>query len=66
MASDPMPVRAYRLGDEPGDDLSASTTASERVAMVWTLSARMWELSGRPRPAYTRATMPVVVARLHD
>ena len=57
-------VRVYRLGEEPGDDLSAVTTAEERVAMVWELTARMWELTGRARPAYTRATMPVRVTRL--
>jgi hypothetical protein len=27
------PVRRYRLGEEPSDDLSASTTAEERLAM---------------------------------
>jgi hypothetical protein len=61
-----LPIRVYRLGEEHGDDLSALTTAEERVAMVWELSARMWELSGRTRSDYTRATTPVVVARLHD
>jgi len=34
--------------------------------MVWELSARMWELGGRPVPAYTRATMPIVVTRSRD
>jgi hypothetical protein len=60
------PARVYRLGEEPGDDLSSSTTAAERVAMVWDLSARMWEMGGRPAPTYTRATMPVVVTRSRD
>ena len=58
-----LPVRVYRLGEEPGDDLSAVTTAEERVAMVWDLSARMWEFTGRDRPAYTRATMPLRLTR---
>jgi len=57
------PVRIYRLGDEPPDDLSGVTTPAERVAMVWELSARMWELTGRPSPLYTRATMPGLVIR---
>lgn len=60
------PARIYRLGEEPGDDLSASTTAEQRVLMVWELSARMWEFAGRPAPAYARATMPVVVTRSRD
>ena len=53
------PVRIFRLGEEPGDDLSASTTAAERIEMVWLLSARCWELTSRPLPDYTRATIPV-------
>jgi len=31
--------------------------------MVWDLSARMWEFTGRDRPAYTRATMPLRLTR---
>ena len=57
------PVRIYRLGEDPADDLSAVTTPAERVAMVWQLSARMWELSGRPSPGYARGTMPGRVIR---
>ncbi|MEK6767988.1 MAG: hypothetical protein AABY85_03245 [Gemmatimonadota bacterium] len=38
----------YRLGEgPPGDDLSAVTTPEQRIEMVWELSARMWELTGR-------------------
>jgi len=55
------PVRVYRLGDEPGDDLTDVTTAEQRLQMVWELTARMWELSGRPRPSYSRSDMPVRV-----
>ncbi|MDQ3137712.1 MAG: hypothetical protein M3Q93_09000 [Gemmatimonadota bacterium] len=57
------PVRIYRLGEEPPDDLSRLTTPAERVAMVWELSARMWELTGQPSPGYSRATMPGRVIR---
>ena len=57
------PVRVYRLGEEPGDDLSAVTTPEQRLAMVWELTARMWALTGRPWPTYTRAEMPVRVVR---
>ena len=59
----PVPVRVYRLGEEPGDDLSASTTPEERLAMVWELTMRAWALSGRPIPSYERSEMPVVVRR---
>lgn len=59
-----VPVRVFRLGDEPaGDDLSSSTTADERLEMVTELSRRMWELTGRAMPAYTRAEMPIRVVR---
>ena len=57
------PVRVYRLGEEPGDDLSAVTTPERRIAMVWELTARMWALTGRPWPTHTRAEMPVRVVR---
>jgi hypothetical protein len=56
----------YRLGEEPGDDLSATTTPDERVAMVWELTARMWEFGGAPAPTYTRATIPVTIQRPRD
>jgi hypothetical protein len=57
------PVRVYRLGHEPGDDLSATTTPEQRLAMVAVLSKRTWELSGRPVPSYPRSQMPGRVLR---
>jgi hypothetical protein len=60
------PVRVFRLGSEPPDDLSDSTTAEERLAMVWALSLEAWQLAGLPLPEYTRAEIPVVVRGLHD
>jgi len=56
------PVRIFRLGEEPGDDLSAVTTAEERLAMVGELSRRMWELTGRPVPSYPRAALASLAA----
>jgi hypothetical protein len=53
------PVRKFRLGEEPSDDLSHATTAEERLAMVWTLTLEAWALLGEPLPEYTRETMPV-------
>jgi hypothetical protein len=29
------PVSSFPLGDEPSDDLSESTTATQRIAMMW-------------------------------
>ncbi|WP_373057751.1 hypothetical protein [Gemmatimonas sp.] len=59
-----MPVRIYRLGHEPPDTWLACPTAAERLEMVADLSERMFEIAGRPAPSYTRATMPIRVARL--
>jgi hypothetical protein len=56
-------VRVFQLGHEPGDDLSASTTAEERLAMVATLTLEAWSLSGRRLPDYTRAETPVARGR---
>jgi len=58
-----LPVRIYRLGEEPGDDLSATTTTAERLAMVAELSTRMWRLTGLPFPSYPRSEIPVHVIR---
>jgi len=48
------PVRVYRLGEGPGDDLSATTTVAQRLAMMWPLALDAWSLTGRPLPAYAR------------
>jgi hypothetical protein len=52
-------VRKYLLGQEPGDDLSGSTTAEERLGMVWTLTLQAWALSGAAIPDYARRDAPV-------
>lgn len=57
------PVRVYRLGEEPGDDLTSVTTPEQRLEVVAELTRRMRELTGRPLPAYDRAHMPVRVIR---
>jgi len=53
------PVRVFRLGEEPPDDLSGSTTAEERLAMVWTLTLESWALAGRRLPGYARHETPI-------
>ena len=63
MARRPWVARVYRLGDEPGDDLSEVSTPEERLAMLAELSRRMWAMTGRPVPAYPRAGMPGHVVR---
>ena len=57
------PVRTFRLEDQPGPDLSATTTADERLAMMWTLALDAWAFAGRTIPEYPRHRMPVRVIR---
>lgn len=52
------PVKRYRLGEEPGDDLSASTTPQERIAMMWPLAVEAWRAAGRSIPTYDRRNLP--------
>jgi len=59
-------VRRYVLGQEPGADLGASTTAEDRLEMMWPLALEAWSLTGRPLPDYVRSTMPVERRRLVD
>lgn len=56
------PIRRFRQGQEPGDDLSASTTAEERLAMMWPLAREAWTLMGGV-PDYPRAQAPGRVVR---
>ena len=60
------PVRVHRLGDAPGDDLSATTTVDERLAMMWPLAQEAWALTGLPVPAYARHQAPVGRRRLGE
>lgn len=47
------------LADAPdGEDLSTTTTAEERVAMMWELAQASWAMTGRAMPTYARAEMP--------
>jgi hypothetical protein len=60
------PVRKYRLGEEPSEDLSSSTTAAERIGMMWRLAQDAWAMTGRPIPDYPREKTPITKRRLHD
>ncbi len=53
------PVRRFRLGEQPGDDLRASTTAEARLAMMWPLALDAWAASGRAFPDDRRDETPV-------
>lgn len=56
-------AHVYRLGQEPLDDLTATTTVAERVELVARLSRRAWELTGKPWPSLPRAEWPLKIVR---
>lgn len=68
--------RALRRGDWPivrgalqdidDSDLSATTTAEQRLEMMWRLSADAWVSSGQPWPDYRRDQAPGRVLRRGD
>ena len=59
-----MTARVVPLGAPEASQATVDGTAQERLALVIALSEAMWALTGRPLPAYTRATMPLVVTSL--
>jgi hypothetical protein len=53
-------VRKLRLGDDSTeDDLRVTTTAVQRLAMMWPLAVEAWSLTGRPMPDYERRDAPI-------
>ncbi|HXC25206.1 MAG TPA: hypothetical protein VNU46_04765 [Gemmatimonadaceae bacterium] len=59
-----MAIRIVPLGTASQDDLSASTTAAERLAMVLKLTHQGWALAQRTIPTYTRAEAPMSLVPL--
>lgn len=53
-----LPIRRFALGEEPSDDLSATTTMDERLAMVWPLSRAAFEAAGIPVDPPPRHLLP--------
>ena len=60
------PVRKFALGDEPGDNLSSTTTPAERLQMMWPLAQEAWSIAGWSLPEYSRSETPVKVLREAD
>ena len=56
-------IRRFELGEEPSDDLSATTTGAERIEMMWPLALDAWSFAGRSIPDYPRAQTPIRVIR---
>ncbi len=59
-----MTVRLVSLASPEAGESRVNGSTAERLALVGTLSESHWALSRRPLPAYTRATMPVVLTSL--
>lgn len=62
-AREDWPVRKFKLGEEPSDDLSETTTPLERLAMMWPLAVQAWALAGKTHPTYDRSTTPIRIFR---
>lgn len=60
------PVRIVPLRRPPDDDLSATTTAEERLAMMWPLALDAWSTMERPVPDYPRHRAPVHLVPLRE
>jgi hypothetical protein len=59
-----MTVRIVSLHSPEAGDSRVGGTMAERVALVTSLSEKLWELTRRPLPVYTRGTMPIVLSSL--
>jgi hypothetical protein len=60
------PVRVFRLGAEPSDELRSTTTPEERLAMMEPLTSEAFALTGRAAPTYRRPESPVSLRRLAE
>lgn len=58
-----MPIRRFALGEEPDENLSATTTMDERLAMVWPLSRLAYQFAGHPLAPPPRHELPGRVIR---
>jgi hypothetical protein len=61
-----MTIRIVPLGSDEASDGRVGGTAVERLALVRELSERMWALTRRPLPTYSRSTIPVKLTTLAD
>jgi hypothetical protein len=57
------PIRKFRLGEEPAEDVSSWTTPEERLRIAWSLSVEAWLVAGGSLPTYTRSELPATLVR---
>ena len=60
------PVVVCAMDGQPSEDLSASTTAEERLRMVEILTAEAWRLAAFAIPAYRRDKIPVSIREIRS
>ena len=53
------PIQKFRLGAEPGDNLSLTTTTENRLEIMWLLALEAWSLTGQAIPDYERKDAPI-------
>jgi hypothetical protein len=61
-----MTARIVPLRSDEASDARVDGTPEERLALLAELSRRMWALTRRPLPSYTRESMPVRVSTLRE
>jgi hypothetical protein len=61
-----MTVRVVPLNSDEAGDARVPGTVSERLTILAELSRRMWELTKRPLPTYSRENIPVRLTTLRD
>ena len=61
-----MTARVVPLDSDEAADARVAGSAAERLAILADLSRRMWSLSRRSAPSYTRATMPFKLTTLEE
>ncbi len=52
------PIVRKELTDDPGDDLSETTTPGQRIAMMWPLAVEAWRVARKKIPDYARSHVP--------
>lgn len=60
------PVRQFDLGEEPSEDLSATTSAEERIGMMWGLAMDAFSVGPGAADVSPRAAWPVKRRALGD
>ena len=61
-----MTARVVALRSDEASDARVPGTPSERLELLRDLSRRMWALTKRPLPSYSRSSIPVKLTSLSE